>query len=456
MKMLFTLFCLFLASCANTNNLPMQNSSSKPPILFVHGNGDTAGIWQTTLWRFESHGWAGNQLHAVDVPFPLARDDDTAVQEGRSSTQDQVNYLEAEVKALLQRTGAKKLVLVANSRGGHAVRNFIQNKGGAEFVSHAILSGVPNHGIWLDIGPTKRLPNSEFNGSGAFIRQLNEPKNANGDEVVGPVRWLTIRSDNNDKFAQPDGLWIGQRGVTTGITFDAPALKGATNVVLPNRDHREVAFHRQAFNAMYEFITASPAPSTEFVIEPTPILNGKVAQLGIAGRGEFQTNNPLAGALVEVFAVDSQGARLGEAKHRKTVGSDGMWGPFTAQSQQAYEFVITASGYAVTHFYRAPFARSSNVVNMRPARIAAADKSAISVLIFNRSRGYFGLGRDEMQFDGKPLNGIVAGVAGTSASKLLLTTEPMRSVIASFNGERIVARAWPVAENHIVYLDLHQ
>jgi triacylglycerol lipase len=457
MKILFTLLCLFLASCASTNTPPMQNTSTKlPPILFVHGNGDTAGIWQTTLWRFESSGWAPNQLHALDMPFPLARDDDNVAQEGRSSTQDQANYLASEVKAFLQRTGAAKVVLVANSRGGNAVRNYIQNKGGAEFVSHAILSGVPNHGIWLNIGPNPRLPNSEFNGSSTFIKQLNEPKNAIGDEVIGPVNWLTIRSDNNDKFAQPDGLWIGQKGVATGIGFDAPALKGATNVVLPSRDHREVAFHHQAFKAMHEFILRKPAPASEFVMEANPVLNGKIAQLGIEGKGEFQTNNALVGALLEVYAVDSQGARQGQPKHRKVIGSDGMWGPFNALNQQAYEFVVTAQGYAITHFYRAPFVRSSNVVNMRPARIAAADKTASSVLIFNRSRGYFGLGRDEMLFDGKPLNGIVAGVAGASASKLLLTTEPMRAVNASFNGERITARAWPAADNHIVYLDLHQ
>ena len=28
-----------------------------PPVVFVHGNGDTAGLWITTQWRFESNGW---------------------------------------------------------------------------------------------------------------------------------------------------------------------------------------------------------------------------------------------------------------------------------------------------------------------------------------------------------------------------------------------------------------
>ncbi len=39
-----------------------------PPILFVHGNGDHAALWMTTLWRMESNGVrarpdAGDQFH---------------------------------------------------------------------------------------------------------------------------------------------------------------------------------------------------------------------------------------------------------------------------------------------------------------------------------------------------------------------------------------------------------
>ena len=60
--------------------------------------------------------------------------------------------------------------------------------------------------------------------------------------MSGPVKWLTIRSDNNDKFAQPDGLWIGQKGTATNVTAAGPELKGATNVVIPRIDHRETSY----------------------------------------------------------------------------------------------------------------------------------------------------------------------------------------------------------------------
>ena len=57
--------------------------ADRPPIVFVHGNGDSAALWQTTIWRFESNGWPRDRLFALDQPMPLARDDDTVAQPGR-------------------------------------------------------------------------------------------------------------------------------------------------------------------------------------------------------------------------------------------------------------------------------------------------------------------------------------------------------------------------------------
>lgn len=46
------LLALVLAACAH---VPM--GGERPAILFVHGNGDTAALWHTTMWRFESNGY---------------------------------------------------------------------------------------------------------------------------------------------------------------------------------------------------------------------------------------------------------------------------------------------------------------------------------------------------------------------------------------------------------------
>lgn len=428
------------ASCATGPSL-----QEAPPIVFVHGNGDSASIWQTLAWRFESNGWPRERLHAIDMPLPLARDDDTKAQPGRSSTAEHMAYLKSEVEKVLARTGARQVVLVGNSRGGNAIRNYIHNGGGMATVSHAILGGTPNHGVWaVPLPPLS--DNSEFAGHGPFLKGLNAPKNAAGDEVSGPVKWMTIRSDNNDKFAQPDGVWIGQRGKATGVTPAGPELKGATNVVIPRIDHRETSFSPAAFEATYRFITGRTPARLDVLPEDKVVLGGKVSGAG--------TNTGLAGARLDVFAIDpATGERRGEAAYSKVIAEDGAWGPFTAQSGTRYEFAISAPGYATTHVYRSPFPRSSSIINFRPERVPEADRNAPALAIMTRPRGYLDPARDKMAFDGQsPPPGAVLG-AGVSASRIKPTGLP-RPIFAEFNGERVTGRSWPLAENHVSVLEI--
>ncbi len=443
-----------LAGCAFKAPRVADSAPQRPPIVFVHGNGDTAGLWLTTLWRFESNGWPRERLHAVDMPYPLARDADDKAQPGRSSSEEARAFLAAEVDAVLQRTGAKQVVLIGNSRGGLVIRNFIAG-GGAAKVSHAILGGTPNHGVWAS--PTFR-PTNEFNGAGPFLTRLNNQGGA-GIEVTPGPKWMTIRSDANDKFAQPDGVWIGAKGTPTNVTATGPELKGAENVVIPGIDHRETSYGPQAFAAMWRFLTGSEPASPRVQAEARVVLDGKVNGLGLdnqPGTGDFANNLPLAGATVEVYATDAAtGARLGPALHRKTVGADGRWGPLATTSKTALEFVVSAAGFATTHVYRSPFARSSDIVHLRAERIATADRDAPAVVTLTRPRGYFGIPRDEIELDGKsPPAGIPSGVAGVSVAKARLADAADRPVAGSFNGERIVGRSWPTAGNHVVLLEL--
>ena len=310
---------LLLGACATSPSMPRSSSTELPPIVFVHGNGDTAALWLTTIWRFESNGWPRERLHAIDMPYPLARDDDGKPQDGRSSTTEAMQFLAAQVEQVRKATGAAQVVLYGNSRGGNAIRNYIANGGGATTVSHAILGGTPNHGVWAD---KARLPNSEFNGAGPFLSALNNTPAWGGNEVPPGVKWMTIRSDNNDKFAQPDGVWIGAKGTPTNVGFDGPELKGAQNVVIAGIDHRETSFSPKAFEQAYRFITGKAPAALAIAPEAKVELNGKVSGLGLNnGPGNFVNNLPLAGATVEVFATDAaSGERLGPAVHRNTVG----------------------------------------------------------------------------------------------------------------------------------------
>ena len=443
---------LALAGCATQ----APSLAEAPPIVFVHGNGDTAALWQTTVWRFESNGWPRERLYAIDVPYPLARDEDAKPQPGRTSAAEHMAYLKAEVDKVLRATGARQVVLVGNSRGGNAIRNYVYNGGGDQTVSHAILGGTPNHGVWAIPGFRE---GNEFSGTGPFLRGLNAPKNAAGDEVSGPVRWMTIRSDHNDKFAQPDGVWIGAKGTATHVSAAGPELKGATNVVIPRIDHRETAYSAAAFEATYRFLTGKPPARTDIAPEKTVVLNGKITGLGVdptdPRSGNFSNNLPLPGAQLEVYATDAAtGARVGGALLRKTVGADGLWGPLATQAGVPLEFVLSAPGYATTHIYRSGFPRSSDLIHLRPERIAEADKDASSLVTLVRPRGYLDPARDKMLLDGAPPPGVPAG-AGVASAKVK-PSGGQRPIAAEFNGERVVGQTWPAAQGRVVVLEITQ
>ena len=324
------LSALMLAGCAGTSR-----QDALPPIIFVHGNGDSAAVWYPMAWRFESNGWPRDRLFAPDLPYPLARDDDRKPQDGRSSAAENMRNLAAEVERVRKLTGADKVILFGLSRGGNPIRDYIRNGGGAATVSHAILGGTPNHGVWAG----DYLPDSEFNGKGPFLFALNSPQGAAGLEVTPGVAFLTLRSDNNDKYAQPDGRWIGQPKMATNVAYDGPALKGAENIVLPGRDHREVALHAEAFVHAYRFITGKFPARVDIAPEPTVLLNGTITGF----LGSSATNLPAAGASIEVYETSAQsGERLGGAVHARTVGADGQWGPFNAKPGASYEFVVLA------------------------------------------------------------------------------------------------------------------
>jgi hypothetical protein len=434
----------FGCSAVAQTNTALPAPTELTPILFAHGNGEQAPLWMTTLWRMESNGVARERMFAINFTDPLSGADDTKPEPNKSSTEDQRRELGEAVKELKRRTGASRVALVGNSRGGYSIRNYIKSGGGGD-VSHAVLCGVPNHGVydWAD------NPGSEYNGRGTFLRGLNDGES----EVTAGTAFLTLRSENMDKYAQPDGFILGKPGTPTGVSFEGPALKGATNLVLGAVDHRETAYHPRAFREIYRFIAGREPDRIAIVPEAEVKLGGLVT----GTPGGVQTNRPVAGAKVEVYRVSPDtGERIGGAIHASQTSADGRWGPAQADPTWYLEIVLTSAGSATTHFYRSPFPRSSDIVHLRAARpLGPADAGAGSIVLMSRPRGYFGLPRDVVLFDGKEPADVKSGVPTDSISTLRLSAaEAGRSVVALFNQERIVTRTWPASENRIAVAEL--
>lgn len=420
------------------------------PVIFVHGNGDHAGLWDNTIWRFESNGYPRDRLFAVDLPHPLASSTPSVREVNRSTPDEQAAALAAFITRVLIRTGASKVALVGSSRGGLTIRHYVRFGGGAAHVSHVITCGTPNHGVMALAG---MQPENEFNGLSPYLRALN-----GGSEVVRGVRFLALRSDSLDKYAQPTGAALGAPGMQTGVDALSPALRGATNLVLPGTDHREVAFGPEAFAAQYRFITGRTPRTLKIEPEHVIVLNGMVSGT-VAGA---PTNLPLRGAQVVVHETDTAtGLRTAEAVHRVTTRDDGLWGPFRARPGVVYEFEVVAPDSSVLlHLYRAPFPRSSQVVNLRlpapPARRAGggpsnADSVAVQIV---RPRGYLGAGRDTLRVDGELARGITPGVPTVDRSIWWFDASQARSVRMEFNGQTLVMRTPSADRRRVVMAEI--
>jgi hypothetical protein len=183
----------------------------------------------------------------------------------------------------------------------------------------------------------------------------------------------------------------------------------------------------------------------------------KLSGLVTGTPGGVQTNRPVSGATVEIYRVSAEtGERAGGPVHATQTGADGRWGPANVDPSWYLEMVLTSPGSPITHFYRSPFPRSSELVHLRAARpLGPADAGAGAVVLMSRPRGYFGLPRDVVLLDGKEPADVKPGVPTDSLSTLRLpVAEAGRAVVALFNGERIVARAWPTSENRIAVAEL--
>jgi Lipase C-terminal domain len=265
--------------------------------------------------------------------------------------------------------------------------------------------------------------------------------------------FLTWRSDGLDKYAQADGRFIGKPGTPTNVTTDGPALKGATNLVLGAVDHRETAYHPRAFREIYKFIAGREPSRIEIVPETAVRLSGLVT----GTPGGVPTNRPVPGAVVDIYHVSAEtGERLGGPLHSSQTGADGRWGPAQVDPSWSLEFVLTSPDAVTTHIYRSPFPRSSDIVHLRAARpMLPADAGAGAVVLMSRPRGYFGLPRDIVLFDGKEPADVKSGVPTDAVTTLRLTAAEIgRPVAAIFNAERIVMRSWPASENRIAVAEL--
>jgi hypothetical protein len=182
------------------------------------------------------------------------------------------------------------------------------------------------------------------------------------DDALGAERRAKIgRYVNVDGQASNPGvptlaIWAG-RG-TAGRN-----MPEARNVTIPNQTHVEVCTSREAFAALYEFLTGRPPAHGDIVPE-----NGSIQ---IAGSTvDFPSNNGQPGT-TEIWEIDSDGRRTGSKPLHSLQITDGSvgggaWGPVTVEAGRRYEFVVIPSraGSLRLHLYREPFVKSDHALRL--------------------------------------------------------------------------------------------
>jgi len=162
-------------------------TTTRDPIIFVHGYGSNGSIWAPMMRRFVADGWTDAQL--VAWTYDTSQSNATTAQQ-----------LSTVIDVLLASTGASRVDIVAHSMGSLSTRWYLKYvTGGLSKVDEWVSLGGPNHGTDTALA-CATASCIEMRPGSAFLTALNS-----GDESPGTVRYgtwwspcdLTINPDSS-------------------------------------------------------------------------------------------------------------------------------------------------------------------------------------------------------------------------------------------------------------------
>jgi triacylglycerol lipase len=206
MRKLPFLLMVLLTAVASVFLVPAARAATtqRNPVLFIHGLSSFAAAWNPMINHFAAQGYDRSELRAFSYDW-------------RQSNTVTAQMIRAEVDGLLQRTGAKKVDIVAHSMGGLSTRHYLKFLGGTAKVDRFVSIGSPHHGAKLAVLCGFLLTScDEMRPDSSFLRQLNA-----GDETPGNVRYTSLWSTCDEAVA----------------SFNSPQLAGADNINVGCLEH---------------------------------------------------------------------------------------------------------------------------------------------------------------------------------------------------------------------------
>ena len=362
MNRIFYIVLLALGSlaCTRTNLLSNTSPENTPPaspvecdtclypIVMVHGFLASGDTWTKFHQLFTSNGYKWRSLYAFDW--------NSLNQLGGGTTQ----LLDQFIDKVLAETGATHVRLIGHSAGGGVCYTYLSDATRA-----AKVDGYVHIGASVQPGPA----------------------GPNGTEAT-----LNLWSPDDE---------IANNGDITG----------ATNAMIPGKDHYQIATSQESFAAIWQFFHTNPPTTLDITPQgPLVCIAGKVLYFG--------ENTPLEGAKVEVWEVNpASGERVGNTPDFTFMTDvDGKWGPENVKANTTFEFKTTppSTSQRVIHYFRERITHLNSLVYLRtippPTSIAGillaglpkVDNQTV-VNIFSASQGVIN-GRDTLTTAGSVLS----------------------------------------------------
>ncbi|MET9452352.1 esterase/lipase family protein [Streptomyces cinerochromogenes] len=178
-------------------------TSSRTPVIFVHGFTGNAGNWAAAEALFRADGYSAGDLFAYDYNW---------TQSNATSAAGLAVY----VRQVLATTGAHQVDIVNHSMGGLVSDWYVKKLGGQPYVRHLASIAGANHGTTAAGACLVNLSCVEMYPGSAFLTTLNS-----GDETPGDTRYATW-------YSPCDGVIL---------PYTSTRLAGAANNLVPCQTH---------------------------------------------------------------------------------------------------------------------------------------------------------------------------------------------------------------------------
>lgn len=270
------------------------------PIVFVHGLYGCGDSYTKMIQYFRANGYPSTKLYTYDW--------NTLDFENAPKNTKPLDDFIKEVKA---KTGYDKVNIVGHSLGGNLTFNYCSNA--------------------------------------TYAKSINR------------LAWLAPYLPDRTKIPADSIPTLNIRTNTDFVVEDTSTIPDVLNIIIPNKDHNEIASCEESFIELFKFFNEDKIPVTVFPEDNEILISGRLVS--------FIENAVSANNKIEIYEISTtNGERLSVAPSATLfTDSKGYYSNFKAKKNTYYEFQVTTGkpGDRPIHFYFEPFKNSNHMIYLR-------------------------------------------------------------------------------------------